>query len=143
MFSKESGTKTDAAVRKKYQILLQKSTCCPENSEAATVGALQKKTCNFLRKRFQYCEVFKNTYFEKHLGTAASENQFLSDKFTGCKSAFEWQIYRREAIFNFCWPFKPFSILNFAMVKRFCHVICFAKVYLLLFFFLSNMIFLS
>ena len=30
----------------------------------------------------EYCEIFKNTYFEKHLRTAASENQHLSDKFT-------------------------------------------------------------
>ena len=28
-----------------------------------------------------YCEVYKNTYFENHLRTAASENQHLSDKF--------------------------------------------------------------
>ena len=28
------------------------------------------------------CEIFKNTYFEKHLWTAAPENQHLSDKFT-------------------------------------------------------------
>ena len=30
----------------------------------------------------EYCEIFKNTYFEKHLWTAASENQGFSDKFT-------------------------------------------------------------
>ena len=30
----------------------------------------------------EYCEIFKNTYFEKHLWTAASENQDFSDKFT-------------------------------------------------------------
>ena len=30
----------------------------------------------------KYCEIFKNTYFEKHLWTAASENQDFSDKFT-------------------------------------------------------------
>ena len=35
-----------------------------------------------IRKTFQYCEVFKNTYFEKHLWAGASENQCLSDKFT-------------------------------------------------------------
>ena len=26
-------------------------------------------------KRLQYCKIFKNTYLEKHLSTAASENQ--------------------------------------------------------------------
>ena len=30
----------------------------------------------------EYCEIFKNTYFEKYLWTAASENQDFSDKFT-------------------------------------------------------------
>ena len=25
----------------------------------------------------RYCEIFKNTYFEEHLGTAASENVFM------------------------------------------------------------------
>ena len=29
-----------------------------------------------------YCENFKNNYFEKHLWTAASQNQDFSDKFT-------------------------------------------------------------
>ena len=29
----------------------------------------------------EYCQIFKNTYFEKNLWTAASENQHLSDKF--------------------------------------------------------------
>ena len=32
--------------------------------------------------RSEYCEIFKNTYFEKRLWTAASENQGFSDKFT-------------------------------------------------------------
>ena len=36
-------------------------------------------TCNFIKMRLQhwcspeYCEVFKNTYFEEHLLTAASD----------------------------------------------------------------------
>ena len=30
----------------------------------------------------EYCEIFKKTYFEKHLWTAAFENQDFSDKFT-------------------------------------------------------------
>ena len=30
----------------------------------------------------EYCEILNNTYFEKHLWTAASENQGFSDKFT-------------------------------------------------------------
>ena len=30
----------------------------------------------------EYCEIFKNSYFQKHLWTAASENHNFSDKFT-------------------------------------------------------------
>ena len=30
----------------------------------------------------QYCEILKNTHFEKHLWTAASENLHVSNKFT-------------------------------------------------------------
>ena len=154
-----------------------------------------------IRKRLQHCEVFKNTYFEKHMWAAASENQRLSDKFTSsrpevfCKksvlrnfakftvkhlcqtllfnkvvglglwhrcfpvnfvkfltSPFSiehlcWlllQIYRREVISNFFYLFKRSSILNFVMAEWCCHVTCFNKVYLILFFFSrANMIFLS
>ena len=49
----------------------------------------QKSSCNFIKKKtpahvlfFEYCEVFRNNYFENYLGTAASENQNASDKFT-------------------------------------------------------------
>ena len=38
-------------------------------------GAAQVFSC-------EYCEIFKNIYFEKHLWTVASENQHLSNKFT-------------------------------------------------------------
>ena len=47
------------------------------------------------------------------------------------------QIYRMEEISDiFFYTFKPFSILNFAMAEWFCHITCFSKVYLILFFFL-------
>ena len=36
---------------------------------------LQMKAYNFIKKRLHYCEIFKNIYLEKHLRTAASENQ--------------------------------------------------------------------
>ena len=45
------------------------------------------------------------------------------------------QICRREVISDLFYPFKSFSILNFAMAEWFCHVTCFNKVYLILFFF--------
>ena len=69
---------------------LQKCICCYKNS-----GVLKKKVCSFIiRTRSQYCEVFKNIYFQKHLWAAASENQHLSDKFRSsrpevfCKKVF-------------------------------------------------------
>ena len=149
----------------------------------------------------QYCEVVKKTYFEKHLWTAASENQRTSDKFrSSCPEVFckkdilrhfakftvkqlcqshlfnkvaglrHWhrcypvnfvkflrppfflkhlwwlllQIYRREVIsVFFLYPLKPFSMSNFKMAEWFCHVTRFSKVYLILFFSRTNMIFLS
>ena len=83
MFSKESRTKTGATVSNKDHIQQEKCICCHKNSEAGTVGALQKKVCNFIiRKRLHYYrEVFKNTYFEKHLWAAPCGNQHPSDKF--------------------------------------------------------------
>ena len=127
MFSKEFGTKTGATASIKYPIQLKKSILCQENLETATVDVLYKETCNFIRKRLQYCEVFKNTY----------------------KNIYEWllleistsdlQIYRREVISDFLfYLFKPFSILNFAMTEWFCHVTCFVKGSFLLFFFFTR-----
>ena len=53
--------KIGATVSNKCHVQLQKSIYCSEKSERATVGILLKKTCNFLRKRLQLCEVYKNT----------------------------------------------------------------------------------
>ena len=45
MFSRESGTKTDATVSNTYEI--QKiGICCRENTEAVLVGLLEKKAYN-------------------------------------------------------------------------------------------------
>ena len=54
-------SKTGATVSNKYHVQLQKSIYCSERSEGATIGTLLKKTCNFIRKRLQYCKVYKNT----------------------------------------------------------------------------------
>ena len=57
----------------------------------------------------EYCKIFKNTYFEKHLWTAASENQGFSDK-----------IIKGRYFLNFIiLLIKAFSILNFAMTRCF------------------------
>ena len=78
-------------------------------------------SCNHNIYTLLVARLIKNTYFEKHLWTAASENQLPSDKFT------------EKNNFTLFHPFKSFSILNFVMMKLFCHKTCFAKVYLLLF----------
>ena len=64
----------------------------------------------------EFCEISKNTFFHR--------------------TPLLLQNYRREVISDFFYPFKPFSILNFAMAEWFSHVTCFNKVYLILFFFL-------
>ena len=58
----------------------------------------------------------------------------------GCfwKSAPQWQIYRRELLPKFYYPFKPLSILNFTITKWSCYVTCFAKVFLVLLFSLKH-----
>ena len=82
MFSKESRTKTSATVSNKYHIHAAKMHLKPQKFRSSHRSCSVKKVCNFIiRKRLQYCEVFKNTYFEKHLWAAASENQHLNHKF--------------------------------------------------------------
>ena len=43
-------------------------------------GLYQKQTAAMVFS-CKYCEIFKNSYFEKHLWTATSEKQDFSDKF--------------------------------------------------------------
>ena len=47
--------------------------------DATLKEGLQRPALGF---SWEYCEIFKNTYFEKRLWTAASENQVYIDKFT-------------------------------------------------------------
>ena len=67
--------------------LAEKGIYCRENPEAAAVGVLLKKANNFIKNDFsiQYCEMFKNTYLEKHPWMVAIENQH--------------QIFRRKTSF--------------------------------------------
>ena len=132
MFSKEFGSKPDVAVSNKYQTQLKKSFCCRVNPEAATVGVFCKR-----RPAMTSTDVFlwilQNV--EEHLFWKTSVNRCF------WKSAPQWQIYRREVIPEFYYPFKPFSILNFAKTEWFCYATCFAKVFLLFFFSLQHDIF--
>ena len=38
---------------------------------------LQENTCVVVSFNSEHCEIFKSTYFEEHLRTAASENVFM------------------------------------------------------------------
>ena len=117
MFSKDSRTKTGATVSNEDHIQQGKCICCHKNSEAGTVGVLQRKVCNFIiRKRLHYyCEVFKNTDFEKHLWAAACENQHLSDKFRSSRT----EVFCKKGVLR---TFAKFT------VKHLCQSLLFNKV---------------
>ena len=84
-------SKIGATVSNKYHVQLQKSICCREKSEGASIGILLKKTCNFIRKRLQYCEVYKNTR-SSHQRCSIIKGVLINfAKFTGkhlCQSLF-------------------------------------------------------
>ena len=101
---------------------LKKSICFSEKSEGATIGILLKKTCNFIRKRLQYCEVFKNTRsshqrcsiikgvllnFAKFTGKDLYQGVFLN-KVAGLRPATSL----RKRLWHRCFP------LNFAKFIR-------------------------
>ena len=56
--------------------------------------SFKKAACNFIKKRYQhifsfeYCEISRNTYFEEHLRTAASEVTLGTD----CLGLFFWTV---------------------------------------------------
>ena len=77
------GAKTGVTVSNKYHTQLKKVFAVAKNQNS-------QRRC-YLKEGMQrpaqvfsceYCEIFKKTYFEKHLWTAGSENQDFSDKFT-------------------------------------------------------------
>ena len=47
--------------------LAEKSICCRENPEAATIGVLWKKAYNFIKKSFSITKPLRTPYLEKHL----------------------------------------------------------------------------
>ena len=84
-------SKIGAAVRNKYHVQLQKRIYCSKKSEGATIGILLKKTCNFIRKRLQYCEVYKNTRSSHQRCSVIKAVLINFAKFTGqhlCQSLF-------------------------------------------------------
>ena len=114
MFSKEIGAKAGATVSNKYEIQLEKKVFANAKIQKQPVGLLQTCQVGVLLKEglqvpaqvffCECCEIFKNTYFEKYLRTAASQNQHFRGKFT------------EGRIPEFYYPFKIFQDLNFAHV---------------------------
>ena len=109
-----------------------------------------------------YCEIFKilkNSFFAKHFQWPLLKFNSCSQRGPEQKSVLLSTINTRlswEKVFDvtkfgtsginlpkgsnswfFFYPFKPWSILDFAITKWFCCLTCFAKVFMLLFF-LSN-----
>ena len=83
MFSKEFGAKAGATVRNRYQIQLKKRYLLPQKSRSRHRRCSLKEYLQGPGQVLSCCsEIFKNTNFEKHLGTAASENQHSSGKFS-------------------------------------------------------------
>ena len=112
MFSKEL---TAATVTNKYQIQLKRSICCRKNPNAATVGALWKIACKgqcrcLLVNIANFLFLTSNSYFEKHLWTAASE---ISTAVTNLPKGDRDNFW---ILFSF---YKAFTILNFTMTECF------------------------
>ena len=128
MFSKKSGTKTGTTVSNKYEIQNAKMYLLPRNFRSSHRRCSVKKGLQLIRKRLQYCEDFKNTYFEKHRERLLLKISFSVTNLT-------------KVTADFFYLFKPFSILNFAMTHCFYHVTCFVKVYSVTFFSLKHYIF--
>ena len=84
-------SKIGATVSNKYHVQLQKSIYCDKKSKGATIGILLKKTCDFIRKRLQYCEVYKNSR-SNHQRCSIIKGVLINfAKFTGkhlCQSLF-------------------------------------------------------
>ena len=69
----------------------KKNISCSEKSEGTTIGIPLKKTSNFVRKRLQYCEIYKNTR-SSHQRCSIIKGVLINfAKFTGkhlCQSLF-------------------------------------------------------
>ena len=84
-------SKIGVSVSNKYHVQMQKTIYCSEKSERATICILLKKTCNLIRKRLQYCEVYNNTR-SSHQRCSKTKGVIINlAKFTGkhlCQSLF-------------------------------------------------------
>ena len=92
----------------------------------------------WLLLRFNLC--FQSSREQKSVPLWAINTRFSWRKvFSAMKISTSVQIYLREVIPDFFfYPFKTLRILNFALMKWFCPVTCFVKVFLLLFFSLKQ-----
>ena len=113
------------------------------NSEAVFQRSFAKKGVLRNFAKFTVKHLCQSLLFDKVAGLRLWHRCFLLNfvKFQRTPFFIEhlwWlllQIYWREVISDYLYPFKPFNFLNFAMAEWFCHVTCFSKVYPILFFF--------
>ena len=104
--------KNFASVNKKYHVQLQKSIGCSEKSEGATRGILLKKTCNFIRKRRQYCEVLYTPILK-----IICERLLLKISISVTNFSKEGNYW---FVLFFSNPFKRFATSIFAIMEWFC-----------------------
>ena len=79
----EFGAKTGATISNKYQIQLKKVFAAWNIQNSYRRFSVQEILQNPAQLfSCEYWKIFKSIYFEKYLWMAASENQYLIDKFT-------------------------------------------------------------
>ena len=81
VFSKEFREKTGATVSNKYHIQLKKKYLLLQKYRSSHRRCFVNEGLQGPAQVFsyEYCKIFKTTYFEKHLWMAASENRHLND----------------------------------------------------------------
>ena len=105
------------------------------------------KSCNFISKKLQHCEIFKSACSEEHLRTTASvylKSKLQIMQFTHKPKTFNFRIYK---VFSYLFSFANFSSTKFifafesfslkicivsAKPYYFCIFVCFAFMYALL-----------
>ena len=89
-----------------------------------------KEQLQWLLLRFNSC--FQRNPEQKPVPLSAIDTRFSWKKvFAAAKISVSVTNLTKGSNFWFFYPFKPFNILNFAMIEWLCHATCFAKVFLL------------
>ena len=71
------------------------------------------KACNFISKKLQYCELYKNAFYEEYLRLTASvylKSKLQTMQFTYKLKTFNFRIYK---VFSYLFSFENFSSTKF------------------------------